>query len=177
MLKLSWRPFAFASYKVFLKKTKRCLELVCLAHFPHDFWRKIFFLLFSITWPNLIAWLLLLCKILGSMCIVIVCWTESGQKFWNKPCLSNRATFSIWPKVNTKIQKSCEWKELLWQNSIFHHFWRAFIEANKTAFLENESPTLITMTAMSKGFNRLQLIIIDCISYKNFSNENLSSAY
>ena len=27
------------------------------------------------------------------------------------------------------------------------------------------------MTAMSKGFNRLQLRIIDCISYKNFSNE------
>ena len=39
-------------------------------------------------------------------------------------------------KVNTKIWVSWERKELLrWNKSIFHHFWRAFIEANKTTFL------------------------------------------
>ena len=36
-------------------------------------------------------------------------------------------------------------------NSIFHHFSKVFIEANKTTFLEDESPTLIALTAMSKG--------------------------
>ena len=37
--------------------------------------------------------------------------------------------------------------------------------------MEDESPTLITLIAMSKGFNRLQLRIIDYRSCKNFSNE------
>ena len=49
------------------------LELVSLPHFLHDFWRKIFPLLFSITWPNFIFWLALLSEILGNICIVIVC--------------------------------------------------------------------------------------------------------
>ena len=39
-LKLSYRPFAFTSYKTFLKKTKRGLELVYLPHFLRDFRRK-----------------------------------------------------------------------------------------------------------------------------------------
>ena len=46
----------FTSYKMF-KKTKRGLKLVSLPHFLHGFWRKIFVLLCSITWPNLIVWL------------------------------------------------------------------------------------------------------------------------
>ena len=32
-----------------------------------------FFLLYSINWPNVIVWLPLLCEILGNMCIRIVC--------------------------------------------------------------------------------------------------------
>ena len=38
-LKLSWQPFPTSSYKNFLK-TKRCLKLVSLPQFLHDFWRK-----------------------------------------------------------------------------------------------------------------------------------------
>ena len=49
------------------------MELVSLLHFPHNFWRKIFFLLCSINWPNFIVWLTLLCEILGKMCNAIVC--------------------------------------------------------------------------------------------------------
>ena len=55
------------------KKAKRGLKLVSLAHFLHEFWRKIFFLLYYIDWPNFIVWLLLLRKISGNMCIAIVC--------------------------------------------------------------------------------------------------------
>ena len=42
--------------KSFLKK-QRNLELVPLLHFLHDFWREIFVLLYSISWPNVIVWL------------------------------------------------------------------------------------------------------------------------
>ena len=52
---------------------QRGLELASLPHCLHDFQRKIFPLLYSITWPNFNVWLPLLCEILGNMCIVIVC--------------------------------------------------------------------------------------------------------
>ena len=58
-LKVSCRPLAFTSSKAFLKN-KKGLELVLLPHFLHDFWRKIFLLLYSITWPNFNVWLSLL---------------------------------------------------------------------------------------------------------------------
>ena len=74
MLKLGCRPFAFTSYKAFFKKTKRSLELVALLHFLHDFWRKIFLLIYSITWPNLIVWLPLLHLILGNTWILTGCF-------------------------------------------------------------------------------------------------------
>ena len=72
MLKLSCRPLALASYQAFLKNKKR-LELFFLPHFPHNFWTKIFLLLYSINWPNLIVWLPLLWEILGNICFAIVC--------------------------------------------------------------------------------------------------------
>ena len=58
--------------KLFLK-IKRDLELVFPASLLHNFWRKIFLLLYSIDWPNFIVWLRLLCEILGNTCIAIVC--------------------------------------------------------------------------------------------------------
>ena len=62
----------FYLIKSFFKKIKRDLELVFLPHFWHDFWRKTFFLLYSITWPNFIVCLPLLRKIFGNMPILIV---------------------------------------------------------------------------------------------------------
>ena len=56
------RPSVFTSCKGFLKK--RCLELVSLLYFSHDFWRKIFLLSYSINWPDFIVWLLLCRNIL-----------------------------------------------------------------------------------------------------------------
>ena len=57
----------------FFFKKKRGLQVVCLSHFPHSFWKEIFRFLCSINWPNFIVWLLLLCEILDNMSIVIVC--------------------------------------------------------------------------------------------------------
>ena len=48
-------------------------ELVSLPHFVYDFSRKMFLMLHSINWPNFIVWLALLLKILGNICITIVC--------------------------------------------------------------------------------------------------------
>ena len=47
--------------------------LVSLPHFMRYFRSKIFFLLYSINWPNFIVWLPLTREILGNMCIVIIC--------------------------------------------------------------------------------------------------------
>ena len=49
------------------KKKQRGLELVFLPHFLHNFWRKIFLLLYSITWPNFNIWLPLLREIFDNM--------------------------------------------------------------------------------------------------------------
>ena len=49
------------------------LGIVSPAHFAYDFSTKMFLMLYSINWPNFIAWLPLLLEILGNMCIVIVC--------------------------------------------------------------------------------------------------------
>ena len=57
----------------FFKKQKKSLELVSLSHFLHDFWRKIFHLLYSTNWLNFIVWLPSLCEILGNMRVVTVC--------------------------------------------------------------------------------------------------------
>ena len=49
------------------------LGIVSLPHFVYDFSRKVFLILYSINWPNFIAWLPLLLEILVNMCIAIVC--------------------------------------------------------------------------------------------------------
>ena len=62
----------FALYKAFFEHKKRS-ETSLSASFSEYFWRKIFLLLYSINWPNLIVWLPLLRGVLGNMCIVTVC--------------------------------------------------------------------------------------------------------
>ena len=54
--------------------TKRGLGLVSLTYFLHDFWRKLFLLIYSINKSSFIVWLFhLLWEILYNMCIVDVC--------------------------------------------------------------------------------------------------------
>ena len=49
------------------------LGIVSPPQFVYDFSRKIFLMLYSITWPNFIAWLPLLLEILVNMCIANLC--------------------------------------------------------------------------------------------------------
>ena len=59
----------FYLIKSFLKKkTKRGLELVPLTHLLHDSLGKIFLTLYSIKWPNFIAWLPSLFEKLDNIC-------------------------------------------------------------------------------------------------------------
>ena len=80
IMKLSCRPLVRNLYKAFLKK-KIGLEKVSLLHFLH-FWRKIFFLLYSITWPNFIVWLPLIGKILCNIECRIQTQNDSRQLLW-----------------------------------------------------------------------------------------------
>ena len=54
----------------FLEKS---LGIVSAPHFVYEFSRNMFLMSYSITWPNLIVWLLPLREILDNMCIAIVC--------------------------------------------------------------------------------------------------------
>ena len=76
ILKLRYWPLIVLPYIKLFQKTKIGVELVCLPHFLHDFWREIFLTLYFVNWPNFIAWLLLLLKILGIMRIVIICFPD-----------------------------------------------------------------------------------------------------
>ena len=62
---------------------KKDLGLVFPSHFVYDFSRKIFFVSYSINWPNFNVWLPLLLEILGNMCIIIICkpgWTSQSWR-------------------------------------------------------------------------------------------------
>ena len=49
-------------------------EIVSPAHFAYDFLTKMFLMLYSINYPNFIAWFSLLLEILGNMYIAIACY-------------------------------------------------------------------------------------------------------
>ena len=52
---------------------KKGLRIASLPHFVYDFSRKMFLILYSINWPNFLAWLALLREIFVNMFIAIVC--------------------------------------------------------------------------------------------------------
>ena len=54
------------------------LGIISPAHFVYDFSTKMFLMLYSINWPNFIAWLPLLLAMFGVMCIAIVCYPGCG---------------------------------------------------------------------------------------------------
>ena len=89
----------FYLIKPFFRKTKSGRKIASLPHFLHDFWGKMFLLLYSIKWPNFIVWFLLLLEMLGNMCIVIheVINFEINLTFLIKPFFLHDK------KVKTKI--------------------------------------------------------------------------
>ena len=52
---------------------EKYLGTVSPPYFVYDFFKKMFLMLYSIKWPNLIARLLLLLEILVHICITIAC--------------------------------------------------------------------------------------------------------
>ena len=67
---------------------KKGLGLVSPPYFVHDFARKIFFMIYSINWPNFFVWLPLLFEVSGNMIILILCWVINSEiclDFLNKP--------------------------------------------------------------------------------------------
>ena len=121
ILKLSCRRLAFNSFKFFLKGG---LELISLAHFLYDFWRKIFILLSAITWPDFIAWLPLLHEILGNISIVIVCWPGFDVINFQTDLVFLIKPFFYMTKTSRQKFKHLENKKSFSDKieSIFHHF-------------------------------------------------------
>ena len=116
------------------QKMQRGLELVSLPNSPHNFWRKLFLLLYSINWPNVIVWLSLLCEILCNMCITIAC--KPGCDIMN---FEVNLIFLIKPfflhdqKVLTKTEISWGRKNLLrWNAKHFSSFLKSFQSRKKT---------------------------------------------
>ena len=75
------------------------------------------------------------------------------HKFWREPYLSNQVVFSTWPKSEDKNLIILRKKgAFTMKKSIFHHFWRAIIKANKKFFLEGESLTLTSLLPSTRLF-------------------------
>ena len=74
ILKLRGWAIAFTSYIKLFPKTKSGLELISLLHFQHDFWRRIFLMLYFINWPNLLSNCLCFLGILSNLYIVLICF-------------------------------------------------------------------------------------------------------
>ena len=119
---------------IFLKIIKRGLKLVSLPHFPHNFWRKIFLLLYSINWPNFIVWLSLPCEILDNMCIATVCKPDCDVMNSEAYFTSLIKPFFLHDqKVVTKTKISWEQKELLrWNKKQFFNMLKELL--NNTIF-------------------------------------------
>ena len=112
---------------------KRGPELVSLPHFPHNFWRKIFLLVYSINWPNFLVWLPLLCEILGNMCIASICISCcEAMNFEVNLMFLIKLFFLHNQKVMTKIEISWERKELLrWNKKHFSSILKGFQSRKK----------------------------------------------
>ena len=115
-----------------LNFSEKCPGLVSPPHFDFDFWRKMFFTVYSIKWPNFFVWLPLLLKILDNMCIAIV-W-EPGCDVIN---FEINVTFLIksfcyMTKNSRQKFKYLENEKSFWGEikSILHHFKRVFIAKN-----------------------------------------------
>ena len=96
-LKLSCKPFAFNSCKAFLKSKKRSGTNLLVSFSAWILKKNIS--LYSITWLNWIFWLPLLSKILGNMCIAIVCYPGCEIiNFEINLIFLIKLFFSTWPK-------------------------------------------------------------------------------
>ena len=121
----------------FSRKIKISLELVFLPYFPHNFWRKIFLLLYSIHWPNFIVWFPLLCEILDNMCIAIFCKPRCDIMNFEVNLIFLIKLFFLHNWKVRKTEISWEWKELLrWNKNHLLLFLMGFQSSKYTHFLK-----------------------------------------
>ena len=169
---------AFTSYKTLKKKKKKKidLEIVSLPHFQHNFWRKIFLMLYF-NWPNFNVWLPLGLEILGNKCIEIICFAvdhiiiiEINLNFLIMP-------FPTWLKKSGKklnIVRTKRGFEVKIKR-FFHHFLRVFIEANKANFFGRQESdfNIEGYDGFLKKLNKLlkRVFFLQQVSYDNISAE------
>ena len=109
-----------------LNLPEKGLGLVSPPHFVYHFSRKMFFVLYSISWANFIVWLSLHLEVLGSIYITIVCLLLPGCDIIK---LETKLIFLIklfcyMTKKSRQKSKYCENEKSSWGEikSIFHHF-------------------------------------------------------
>ena len=78
------------------------LGLVSPPYFVYYFSRKMFFMLYSINWPNFIVWLALLLEILGNICITIVCQKDCDVIKFEINLSFLTSCFVTWPTIQDK---------------------------------------------------------------------------
>ena len=127
-----------------LLKTKGDLDLVTLNYFLHDYWRKIFLMLYSINWANFIVWLHLRLQILGNMCIVIIsCPVCDVINFEIK------LNFLI--KSFSYIAKKSGWKLIFLENKkSFQHEIKLIKIIKNTNFKNNKNKIIIIIIIINK---------------------------
>ena len=104
--------------------SEKGLGLVSPPHFVYGFTKKMFFMLYSLHWPNFIAWVPLFLKIFGNTCITIICLpgcdvinVEINLIFLIKPfCYKTEKSRQ---KLKYLENEKSFWGEI---KSIFHHF-------------------------------------------------------
>ena len=103
-LKLRCRPLAFTSYKAFIKNKKRSRTSLPTS-FSAWFLKKNVSVVIFYYLTNFNLWLPLLRKILGNMCIVIVCWPGCDVRNFKINLIFLIKPFFLHdPNVKTKIK-------------------------------------------------------------------------
>ena len=98
-------------------------EIFSTLHFVYDFSRKMFFMLFSINWANIIVWLPLLLKILGNMLISIVFFPDcDGINFEINLIFLIEPFFYMDKKSRQNLNILRTKRDFWWNKNIFHHF-------------------------------------------------------
>ena len=104
------------------------LGIVAPPYFVNNFSRKMFLMLYSINWPNVIVWWPLLFEILDNMRIAIVCFPGCDVlNFEINPIFLIKPFYYLTKMLRQKF-KYLENKKSFWGEikSIYYHFWRAF---------------------------------------------------
>ena len=98
-------------------------EIFSTLHFVYDFSRKMFFMLFSINWANIIVWLPLLLKILGNMLISIDFFPDcDGINFEINLIFLIEPFFYMDKKSRQNLNILRTKRDFWWNKNIFHHF-------------------------------------------------------